>query len=70
MSTFQLKKTFTSAEPRPVAERTCTTPGMSFIASSIGRVMVAIISSPGMTPLSTSTTQRGKSVCGKTEDGI
>ena len=43
MSTDQLKKTFTSADPRPVADRTLTTPGMSFIASSTGRVMVAII---------------------------
>ena len=70
MSTDQLKNTFTSAEPRPVAERTLTTPGMSFIASSTGRVMVAIISSPGMTPLSIKMTTRGKSVCGKTEAGI
>ena len=52
MFTCQLKNTFTSALPRPVADRTCTTPGMSFIASSIGRVMVAIISSAGITPLS------------------
>ena len=70
MSTCQLKKTLTSAEPRPVAERTDTAPGMSFIASSIGRVMVAIISSAGMTPLSMRMTQRGKLVCGKTDDGI
>src|SRR5580704_13926961 len=70
MSTCQLKKTLTSAEPRPVAERTDDTPGMSFIASSIGRVMVAIISSAGMTPLSTRMTQRGKLVCGKTDDDI
>ncbi len=69
MSTFQLKKTLTSAEPRPVAERIVTTPGMSFMASSMGRVMVAIISSAGMTPLSTRMTTRGKFVCGKTEDG-
>ena len=70
MSTFQLKKTLTSAEPRPVAERTVVTPGMSFIASSMGRVMVAIISSAGMTPLSTRTTTRGKFVWGKTEEEI
>ncbi len=69
MSVFQSKKTLISAEPRPVAERTVTDPGMSFIASSIGRVIVAIISSAGMTPLSTRTMTRGKSVCGKTEDG-
>src|SRR5579884_1250643 len=70
MSTLQLKKTLTSAEPRPVAERTLTVPGMSFMASSIGRVTVAIIWSAGMTPLSTSTTTRGKLVWGKTEDGM
>jgi hypothetical protein len=45
-------------------------PGMSFIASSMGRVMVAIISSAGMTPLSTRMTTRGKLVCGNTDDGI
>ena len=70
MLTCQLKNTFTSALPRPVADRTCTTPGMSFIASSIGRVMVAIISSAGITPLSIRTTQRGNSVSGNTDEGI
>src|SRR6266566_9527117 len=70
MSTCQLKKTFTSAEPRPVNERTETAPGMSFIASSMGLVMVAIISSAGITPLSMRMTTRGKLVCGKTEDGM
>ncbi len=70
MSTCQLKKTLISAEPRPVAERIVTAPGMSFIASSIGRVMVAIISSPGITPLSTRMTTRGKFVCGNTDDGM
>ncbi len=69
MSVPQVKKTFTSAEPRPVAERMFTTPGMSFIASSTGRVMVAIISSAGMTPLSIRITTRGKSVCGNTDAG-
>ncbi len=44
MSTFQVKKTLISAEPRPVIERIVETPRISFIASSIGRVMVAIIS--------------------------
>ena len=43
----QSKKTFTAAEPRPVVERMFVVPGMSFIASSTGRVTVAIISSPG-----------------------
>src|SRR2546422_802675 len=70
MFTCQLKKTLISAEPRPLGERTVTAPGMSFMASSMGRVMVAIISSAGITPLSTRMTTRGKLVWGKTEDGI
>ncbi len=70
MSTCQLKKTLICAEPRLVAERTVSAPGMSFIASSIGRVIVAIISSAGMMPLFTRMTTRGKFVCGKTDDGI
>ena len=70
MSTCQLKKTLICAEPRLVAERTVTAPGMSFIASSIGRVTVAIISSAGMMPLFTRMTTRGKFVCGNTDDGI
>ena len=70
MSTCQLKKMLIWAEPRLVAERTDTAPGMSFIASSMGRVTVAIISSAGMMPLSTRMTTRGKSVCGKTDDGV
>ena len=60
MSTFQVKKTLISAEPRPVVERMRSAPGISFIASSMGRVTVAIISSAGMTPLSTMMTTRGK----------
>ena len=51
-----------------MADFTLTAPGMSFSASSMGRVIVAIISSPGMTPLSTRITTRGKLVWGKTED--
>src|ERR1017187_5919326 len=70
MSTCQLKKTLICAEPRLVAERTVIAPGMSFIASSMGRVTVAIISSAGMMPLSTRMTTRGKLVCGNTDDGI
>src|SRR6516225_2269685 len=66
MSTCQLKKTFTSAEPRPVAERTNAAPGTSFMTSSTGLVMAAIISSAGMTPLSIRMMHRGKSVCGNT----
>ena len=49
--------------------RTLTTPGMLFIASSMGRVMVAIISLAGMMPLLTRTTTRGKFVSGNTDDG-
>ena len=60
MSTCQLKKTLICAEPRLVAERTVIAPGMSFIASSMGRVTVAIISSAGMMPLFTMMTTRGK----------
>src|SRR5579859_4565995 len=70
MFTFQLKKMLIWAEPRAVAERTEVTPGTSFIASSMGRVMVAIISSAGMMPLSTRMTTRGKSVWGNTDDGV
>ena len=70
MSTRQLKKTLICAEPRLVAERTVSAPGMSFIASSMGRVTVAIISSAGMMPLFTRMTTRGKFVCGNTDDGI
>src|SRR5438477_11157326 len=69
MSTFQSKKTLISAEPRLVAERIDSTPGMSFMASSIGRVIVAIIWSAGITPLSTRIATRGKAVWGKTEVG-
>src|SRR5258706_12264031 len=70
MSTFQSKKTLISAEPRAVVERMLVEPGMSFIASSIGLVMVAIISSAGITPLSMRMTTRGKLVCGKTDEGM
>ncbi len=70
MSTFQLKKTLTTLEPRPVLDCMLTTPGASFIASSIGLVIVAIISSAGISPLSTMIVTRGKFVCGKTLDGI
>ena len=70
MSAPQLKITLMMAEPRVVEERTDTTPGMLFMDSSIGRVTVAIISLAGMMPLFTMTTMRGKSVCGKTDDGV
>lgn len=70
MSVFQSKKTLTTADPRLVLERMLTVPGMSFIASSTGRVIVAIISFAGMAPLSIRMTTRGKSVCGNTADGI
>src|SRR5690242_8749970 len=67
MFTFHLKKTLTWAEPRAVAERTVVTPGTFFIASSIGRVIVAIISLAGMMPLFTRMTTRGKFVSGYTD---
>src|SRR5579862_2282798 len=70
MSAPQLKSTLMMAEPRVVEERTDTTPGMLFMASSIGRVTVAIISFAGMMPLFTMTTTRGKSVRGKTDEGV
>src|SRR5665213_4109175 len=70
MSTRQLKKTLICAEPRLVADRTVSAPGMSFSASSIGRVTVAIISAAGMMPLFAMMTMRGKFVCGKTDDGM
>src|SRR5258706_15045809 len=70
MSTFQSKKTLMSAEPRAVVERILVEPGMSFIASSMGLVMVAIISSAGMTPLSIRMTTRGELVCGKNDEGM
>src|SRR4051812_49779744 len=70
MSTLQLKNTLMSAEPRAVVERIFSAPGIPFIASSMGLVMVAIISSAGITPLSMRMTTRGKLVCGKTEEGM
>src|SRR5438045_9748271 len=70
MSTFQSKKRSISAEPRLVMERTCSRPGTLFTASSIGRVIVTIIWSIGITPLSTPIRMRGKLVVGKTEIGI
>jgi hypothetical protein len=69
MSTSQLKKRLTSAEPRLVVERTVARPGTEFTASSMGLVMVTCICSTGMTPLSTPITTRGKLVSGKTEIG-
>src|SRR5215469_2288237 len=70
MSVPQLKLTLMMAAPREVDERTVVTPGMLFMASSMGRVMVAIISLAGMMPLFTVTTMRGKFVSGKTDDGV
>ena len=69
MSWFQSNSRSTSAEPRLVIERTETSPGTAFTASSMGLVMVTCICSTGITPLSTPTTTRGKSVGGKTEMG-
>jgi hypothetical protein len=66
----QRKNRSTSAEPRLVMERTVNRPGTLFTVSSMGRVMVTIIWSIGMTPLSTAIRIRGKFVEGKTETGI
>src|SRR5215469_14560269 len=70
MSVPQLKSTLIIAAPRLVEDLTFTTPGMLFMASSMGRVIVAIISLAGMMPLLTRTTTRGKFVSGKTDDGV
>ncbi len=70
MFTFHEKKRSIWAVPRPVVERMVSLPRMSFIASSMGRVTVAIISSAGITPLSAMMTTRGKSVSGKTDEPI
>ena len=50
-------------------ERTVTSPGTVFTASSMGLVIVTSICSTGITPLSTPMTTRGKFVSGKTEMG-
>ncbi len=65
MSTPQVKKRLTSADPRLVVERTVTSPGTMFTASSMGLVIVTSICSTGMTPLSMPMTTRGKFVSGK-----
>src|ERR1700751_1080350 len=70
ISTFQLKKRLISAEPRLVVERTSSSPGTLLTASSIGRVIVTIIWSMGITPLSTAIRMRGKFVEGNTDTGI
>ena len=69
MSTDQLKKRLTSADPRLVVERTVVKPGTLLTASSMGLVMVTCICSTGITPLSTPMTMRGKLVSGKTAMG-
>ncbi len=51
-------------------ERTSFNPGTLFTDSSMGRVMVTIIWSIGITPLSTPMTTRGKSVVGNTAIGM
>src|SRR5215472_9039071 len=70
ISTFQLKYRSTSADPRLVTERTVSNPGTLLTASSTGRVMVTIIWSIGITPLSTAISTRGKLVDGNTETGM
>src|SRR5580698_437162 len=47
MSTFQSKKRLTSADPRLVIERTVSSPGTEFTASSTGLVIVTSICSTG-----------------------
>src|SRR5437588_4919914 len=69
ISTSQVKNRSISAEPRLVTEGTFCKPGTLFTASSTGRVMVTIIWSIGITPLSTPIRMRGKFVSGKTEMG-
>src|SRR5712692_4995450 len=70
MSRSQEKNRSISADPRLVMERTSCSPGTLFTASSMGRVMVTIIWSVGMTPLSTAIRIRGKFVAGKTATGL
>jgi hypothetical protein len=70
MSTSQRKNRSTSADPRLVMERTSSRPGTLLTVSSIGRVMVTIIWSMGITPLSTPIRMRGKFVAGKTDTGM
>src|SRR5882724_9380676 len=70
MSTLQLKKRSISAEPRLVVDLTPSSPGTLLTASSTGRVIVTIIWSIGITPLSTARTRRGKFEVGKTATGI
>src|ERR1700730_3179228 len=69
MSTFQSKKRSISAEAWLVMDLTFSIPGTLFTASSRGRVMVTIIWSIGITPLSTAIKIRGKLVAGKTATG-
>ena len=49
---------------------TCCSPGTLFTASSMGRVIMTIIWSMGITPLSTAIRMRGKLVVGKTATGM
>src|SRR6202162_1763542 len=67
MSTPQSKNRLTSADPRLVVERTVTSPGTMFTASSIGLVMVTCICSTGIKPVSTPMTTGGKLGSGNTE---
>jgi len=70
MSTSQVKKRSISALPRLVMDQRRSRPCTVLSFSSSGRVMVTIIWSMGMTPLSTPTITRGKLVSGKTPTGI
>src|SRR5271167_2975105 len=70
ISTFQSKNRSISAEPRLVMDRTSRSPGTLLTDSSIGLVMVTIIWSIGVTPLSTAIRTRGKFVVGNTAMGM
>ena len=70
ISTFQWKYRSISADPRLVMDCTVCNPGTLLTASSSGRVIVTIIWSIGITPLSTPTITRGKFVDGNTATGM
>src|SRR5271166_6556166 len=70
ISTFQLKYRSISADPRLVMDWTVCNPCTLLMACSNGCVMVTIIWSMGITPLSTPTMMRGKLVEGNTDTGM
>src|SRR4029077_1737004 len=70
ISMFQSKNRSISAEPRLVFDLTCCSPGTLVTGASMGRVIMTIIWSMGITPLSTAIRMRGKLVVGKTATGM